>query len=126
METPFHYETLGSSSQRKRLPEDQGGRMAITSNRAGVPSDATNLKRLAASKSAIAAVKKQHPGLRVEQFGSVSTKKELNHIFQSDLAKAETISLPITLLILMIAFGSLIAAGVPLLLAISCVAAAMA
>jgi uncharacterized membrane protein YdfJ with MMPL/SSD domain len=83
-------------------------------------------KRLGGSKSAIAAVKKQHPGLRVEQFGSVSTKKELNHIFQSDLAKAETISLPITLLILMIAFGSLVAAGVPLLLAISCVAAAMA
>jgi uncharacterized membrane protein YdfJ with MMPL/SSD domain len=83
-------------------------------------------KRLGASKSAIAAVKKQHPGLRVEQFGNVSTQKELNEIFQSDLGKAEMISLPITLLILMIAFGSLVAAGVPLLLAISCVAAAMA
>ena len=36
------------------------------------------------------------------------------------------LSLPITLLILVIAFGSLVAAGVPLLLAISAVVAAMA
>ena len=67
-----------------------------------------------------------HPDLRVEQFGNVSANKELNDTFNSDLAKAETLSLPITLLILVIAFGSLVAAGVPLLLAISCVMAAMA
>jgi uncharacterized membrane protein YdfJ with MMPL/SSD domain len=63
--------------------------------------------------------------LTVEQFGSVSANKELNETFTSDLAKAETLSLPLTLLILVIAFGSLVAAGVPLLLAFSAVIAAM-
>ena len=42
------------------------------------------------------------------------------------MRKAELLSLPLTLLILVIAFGSLVAAGVPLLLAISCVMAALA
>ena len=40
-------------------------------------------------------------------------------------SKAETLSLPITLVILVVAFGALAAAGVPLLLAISAVAAAL-
>ncbi len=62
----------------------------------------------------------------MEEFGNVSANKELNETFTSDLAQAELISLPLTLLILVIAFGSLVAAGVPLLLAISCVMAAMA
>ena len=46
-----------------------------------------------------------HPELLVEQFGNVSSNKELNETFTEDLLKAEMLSLPITLLILMIAFG---------------------
>ena len=41
----------------------------------------------------------------------------------SDLKRAETMSLPVTLLILVIAFGAIVAAGVPVLLAISAVLA---
>ena len=81
--------------------------------------------RIDPSKDAVSSVEAVHPNFRVEQFGDVSTQKELNEIFSSDLAKAETLSLPVTLLILVFAFGSLVAAGVPLLLAISSVAAAM-
>jgi uncharacterized membrane protein YdfJ with MMPL/SSD domain len=81
--------------------------------------------RIDPSKDAVSSVEAVHPSFRVEQFGDVSTQKELNEIFSSDLAKAETLSFPVTLLILVIAFGSLVAAGVPLLLAISSVAAAM-
>jgi len=92
-----------------------------------ITGDAQEAKdRLGPSGDAIAAVQAQHPELRVERFGSVSTNKELNETFQSDLAKAEGLSFPLTLLILVIVFGSLVAAGVPLLLAISCVMAAMA
>jgi uncharacterized membrane protein YdfJ with MMPL/SSD domain len=82
--------------------------------------------RLGPAEDAVAAVKADHPDLFVDQFGSVSANQELNETFASDLAQAELISLPLTLLILVIAFGSLVAAGVPLLLAISCVAAALA
>ena len=61
----------------------------------------------------------------MEQFGNVSSNKELNDTFTEDLLQAETLSLPITLLILVIAFGSLVAALVPLLLGFSAVIAAM-
>ena len=82
--------------------------------------------RLGPAESAVAAVRAEHPEFFVEQFGNVSTNKELNDTFTSDLGKAELISLPLTLIILIVAFGSLVAAGVPLLLAVSCVMAALA
>jgi RND superfamily putative drug exporter len=83
-------------------------------------------ERLDPSLAAVDAVQAEHGSFRIEQFGAVSANKELQDTFKSDLAKAETLSLPITLLILLLAFGSLVAAGLPLALAISAVAAAMA
>jgi uncharacterized membrane protein YdfJ with MMPL/SSD domain len=81
--------------------------------------------RLGPAKDVIAAVEARHPELFVDQFGDVSTKKELNNIFASDLSKAEMLSLPITLIILIIVFGSVAAALVPLLLGVTTVAAAL-
>ena len=46
-------------------------------------------------------------------------------MFEDDLKKAETISLPITLVILLLAFGALVAAGLPLLLGVTAVMATM-
>ena len=45
--------------------------------------------------------------------------------FEDDLGKAGVLSLPITLVILLIAFGALVAAGIPLLLALTAVFATM-
>ena len=39
--------------------------------------------------------------MRVEQFGDASANKALEEVFSEDLSKAETTSLPITLLILL-------------------------
>ncbi len=78
------------------------------------------------SEDAIAALQKENPEFSVEQFGSASANKGLNESFQSDLGKAGLLSLPITLLILAIALGGLVAAGVPLLLALTGVLATMA
>jgi uncharacterized membrane protein YdfJ with MMPL/SSD domain len=80
--------------------------------------------RIDPSKNAVAAVQGQHPNLLIEQFGNVSSNSELQDTFTSDLLQAETLSLPLTLLILILAFGSLVAALVPLLLGITAVAAA--
>ena len=44
---------------------------------------------------------------------------QIDKSIQHDLKRAETLSLPVTLIILVIAFGALVAAGVPVLLAIS-------
>src|SRR3954465_5465672 len=75
-------------------------------------------KTLAATAAAQAA----NPQFRVEQFGDASADKALSKSFEKDFKKAETLSLPITLLILIVAFGALVAAGIPLLLALSAVA----
>src|SRR3954471_7486646 len=80
--------------------------------------------RLDSSKAVVTSVQDDHPDLRVEQFGSASTKKELNTTFQNDLFKAEALSFPLTLLILIVAFGALVAALIPLLLGITAVMAA--
>jgi uncharacterized membrane protein YdfJ with MMPL/SSD domain len=82
-------------------------------------------KRLDPTAATVTAVQDAHPQLRVEQFGSVSTQKELNDTFTSDLAKAELLSFPLTLLILVLAFGALVAALVPLLLGVTTVVAAL-
>ena len=78
-----------------------------------------------ASLAATAAAQKAHPGLRIEQAGDASADKALNKSFSDDFAKARTLSLPITLLILIFAFGALVAAGIPVLLAITGVAATL-
>jgi uncharacterized membrane protein YdfJ with MMPL/SSD domain len=64
-----------------------------------------------------------HPQLFIGQFGDGSADKQLEGSFMDDLKKAGLISVPVTLLILIIAFGALIAAGIPLLLALSAVLA---
>src|SRR3954469_17267550 len=78
--------------------------------------------RVGAILTAVAAAQRRHPGFRIEQFGDASANKALSKALEDDFKKAETLSLPITLLILVIAFGALVAAGLPLLLGLSAVA----
>jgi uncharacterized membrane protein YdfJ with MMPL/SSD domain len=75
--------------------------------------------------AATAAAQKAHPELNIEQFGDASTGKAVNKMFADDLKKAETLSLPITLVILLLAFGALVAAGLPLLLGLTSVIGTM-
>ena len=55
----------------------------------------------------------------------VSTEKDVQEAFFEDLAKAGLISIPITLIILIVAFGALVAAGIPLLLGITAILATL-
>jgi uncharacterized membrane protein YdfJ with MMPL/SSD domain len=87
----------------------------------GDPETATD--RIDPALAATAAAAKANPELRIEQFGDASADKAISKQFGDDFKKAELTSLPITLLILVIAFGALVAASVPLLLALSGVAA---
>ena len=64
---------------------------------------------------------KAHPGLFIGEFGDASAVDGLNTAFASDLEKAGLFSLPITLIILVAAFGALVAAGIPLLLGLTAV-----
>ena len=82
-------------------------------------------KHVGASLAATAAAQRAHPNLRIEQAGDASSTKALNKSFSDDFAKARALSLPITLIILVVAFGALVAAGIPLLLAATGVAATL-
>ena len=62
-----------------------------------------------------------HPAYFIGEFGNASAEDAVVTAYGEDLGKAGELSLPITLLILVIAFGSLIAAGIPLLLALTAV-----
>ena len=77
--------------------------------------------RVGATLAATKAAQEAHPDLRIEQFGDASADKALSAAFDKDFQKAEVLSLPITLVILILAFGSLVAAGLPLLLALTAV-----
>jgi uncharacterized membrane protein YdfJ with MMPL/SSD domain len=67
-------------------------------------------------------VAKAHPDFFVGEAGSVSSDKAINDAFNGQLATAGERSVPLTLIVLLIVFGALIAAGVPLLLALTAVA----
>ncbi|MEU6909343.1 MMPL family transporter [Streptomyces coeruleorubidus] len=71
------------------------------------------------------AVQKSHPGLLLEETGSPSVSKGVDQQRSDDLALSEAITLPVTLVTLMVVFGSVTMAGVPLLLALSSIAAAV-
>jgi uncharacterized membrane protein YdfJ with MMPL/SSD domain len=68
---------------------------------------------------------KRHPSLYIGEAGSISSGKALDKMFTDQLKQAGTRSVPLTLAILIIVFGSLVAAGVPLLLALTAVFATM-
>ncbi|NGO12093.1 MMPL family transporter [Streptomyces sp. HC44] len=71
------------------------------------------------------AVQKANPGLLLEETGSPSISKGVEKQRGDDLALSEAITLPVTLITLLIVFGSVTMAGVPLLLALSSIAAAV-
>lgn len=75
--------------------------------------------------SATSAVAKQHDNLRIEEVGDASIDNGVNKQLSKDFSKSEKLSIPITLIILLVAFGAIIAAGVPVLLALSAVGGAM-
>ncbi|MCT4352315.1 MMPL family transporter [Streptomyces sp. Je 1-79] len=64
------------------------------------------------------AVQRAHPGLTVEQTGSASLSVGVNDKQGQDLRRTEMISLPVTFLILLVVFGAVLAAGIPVLLAL--------
>jgi RND superfamily putative drug exporter len=75
---------------------------------------------LTALSTAVAA---DHPGLRVRHAGDLTVDDAIDAQVAEDLASAETTSLPVTLLLMLLAFGAVIAAGLPVLLAVSSVVA---
>src|SRR6476646_3063230 len=79
--------------------------------------------RIGAALQAVSAAQAANPDFTVAESGDASVNKQINASISDDFKQALLTSLPITLLILLIAFGALVAAGVPLLLALTAVMA---
>ena len=100
------------------------GRSAlVTFNVAGNPDN--DDQAVVPAMNAVAAVAAHHPGLKIEEAGGASLDRATNNITGQDFRKAEITSVPISLVLLLIVFGALIAAGIPLLLAGTAVTSAI-
>jgi putative drug exporter of the RND superfamily len=74
---------------------------------------------------AVAAVQARYPGLRIAEAGDASEARAIGTVLDSGFRRAEVTSVPITLILLLLVFGALVAAGIPLLLAATSVMAAL-
>jgi RND superfamily putative drug exporter len=114
---------FGPGRRAASLTTDGGRTSLVLVTMRGDPDTAE--ERVKPVQDAVAAVARRHPDARVQQAGSGSLDREIDAIVKEDLQRAELLSLPVTLVVLVLAFGALVAASVPLLLGITAVAAAM-
>ncbi|MFF5209460.1 MMPL family transporter [Streptosporangium sp. NPDC000396] len=121
------------TARMKRLPEvdgvaapvrsDDGTMVLVTVTMKG--SELEGKRNVGPLLEQTAQVQRAHPDLVVEETGSPSIGKGVDKQRGDDLALSEAIALPVTLVTLLLVFGSVLMAGVPLLLALSSIAAAM-
>jgi RND superfamily putative drug exporter len=109
-----------------RSPYESGHADLISKDRhtALVEFDMRGEKKAAEKKidpivAATEAVAKGHSGFYVGEAGSISSGKALDKLFKDQLKLAGERSIPITILVLLLVLGTLVAVGVPLLLALS-------
>jgi RND superfamily putative drug exporter len=120
------------SQQLAKLPQVTSVAPARTSARgdvlivASMRGDAyTANERVGALLNVTSDVAHGYPQLRIDETGAASIQKAIDKQVSSDLGSAAAYSLPVTLLILLIGFGALTAAGVSILLALSAIGSAI-
>jgi uncharacterized membrane protein YdfJ with MMPL/SSD domain len=91
---------------------------------AGDIDEPEKLEELAAGPvAAVASAQKAHPDVRVEEYGAASERRALGETERKDEARSFQLSMTGTLLILLLAFGAAVAAGVPVFLGLTAVVA---
>ncbi|MFI5659091.1 MMPL family transporter [Streptomyces sp. NPDC051684] len=85
----------------------------------------TAADRVEPVQKAVAGVAGDHDALRIEEIGAASMNKTFDDAFGDDFQKAEYSAVPVALGILLIAFGALVAALLPVALAVTAIMATM-
>ena len=106
---------LGSAGRGLTSPD---GHSALVVFQIAGSSDAA-ADKVVPVQSAVDALERSQPGFVIEEFGTASGDRALNDSIAADLERAGYLSLPVTLAILLLAFGTVVAAGIPVLLALS-------
>jgi RND superfamily putative drug exporter len=95
----------------------------------GQPANPAQAHRLIAAltgvPAAVGAAARAHPGLTIAETGDISASHAQDRIVNGDLRRVELLAIPVTLVVLLLAFGSVVAAVVPLLLGLTAVAAGL-
>jgi uncharacterized membrane protein YdfJ with MMPL/SSD domain len=111
---------------RMNTVSEDGRSVLVNFTLAGNADEPDTLEQLGkAPLAAVAAVQKAHPDVRVEEHGPASERATLATKENKDEARSQQLSMIGTLIILLLAFGAAVAAGVPLLLGISAIVATM-
>jgi RND superfamily putative drug exporter len=103
----------------KSLVSDDRRTVMVTWDMKGTYDEAK--KKIDRFTAAVDGVGERHPGFYVGEAGAVSSGKALDKMFADQLKTAGERSIPITIIVLLLVFGALVAVGVPLLLALSSV-----
>ncbi|MFJ7150398.1 MMPL family transporter [Streptomyces sp. NPDC100445] len=85
----------------------------------------TAADRIEPALDAVAGVRAHHGSLRIEEIGGASMQKQYKDAFGNDFQQAELSAVPVALGILLIAFGALVAALLPVALAVTAIMATM-
>ena len=110
----------GVTAIQRPLVSKDGRSTLVNFELAGTDKEAEKL--IAEPLAAVAAAQAAHPGVRVEQFGPASAAKAIAAQDKKDGKKSENISFALLLIILLVAFGALVVAGLPLVLGATAVA----
>jgi uncharacterized membrane protein YdfJ with MMPL/SSD domain len=87
--------------------------------------DDTAVDRIDPILDSLSGAQEANPGFTVEAFGDASAAKALDETVAEDFQRAELFAIPLTLGILLLVFGALVAAAIPLVLGLTAVAAAL-
>jgi uncharacterized membrane protein YdfJ with MMPL/SSD domain len=91
-----------------------------------LPGDSKTAKEnVVGTLAAVEAAAKANPELRIEETGDASISKAALDKQNEEMGKSTMMSIPLTLVILVFAFGALAAAGIPVLLALTSVVATL-
>jgi uncharacterized membrane protein YdfJ with MMPL/SSD domain len=109
-----------------RSPLDRGGAKLVSRNghsalvQFNVRGDMMQtMQRVAPALRAVAGVQQSHEGFRVEEFGTASFGKAAEDSAGKDFSRAEILAIPVTVLILLLAFGAVVAAILLVVLALT-------
>lgn len=121
--------TPGAVAAVRSPLERDGSRLVSEDGRSGLVTfevagpDERTAEHYDAATEAVETVQARHPEVRLAQAGDTSLARVVDEGIKGDFKRAEFFSLPLTVVILLVVFGSLIAAAIPLLLAATTVVA---
>jgi len=115
--------TVAEPRATPQLRAERGRVLLVQLTMRGDPDSAG--ERVASVERAVSAIAAAHPAVTLSQAGDATVSNGIDQMVGEDLSRAELTSLPLTLFILLFAFGAVVAASVPLMLGITSAAAAL-